>query len=115
VTSGILLLVCSWGFPSSVVRSFGSVPLARSLRWRDLNVLSSCAVFVGVSHFLFALCFCDVFRRLASIATPRILCNYAHRAVPWLRRLAAGFPPRRPGFDPGSVHVGFVVDKVALG
>jgi hypothetical protein len=23
--------------------------------------------------------------------------------------------PRRPGFDPGSVHVGFVVDKVALG
>jgi hypothetical protein len=21
---------------------------------------------------------------------------------------------RRPGFDPGSVHVGFVVDKVAL-
>jgi hypothetical protein len=24
-------------------------------------------------------------------------------------------PPRRPGFDPGSVHVGFLVDKVALG
>ena len=24
-------------------------------------------------------------------------------------------PPRRPGFDPGSVHVGFMVDKVALG
>jgi hypothetical protein len=22
---------------------------------------------------------------------------------------------RRPGFDPGSVHVGFMVDKVALG
>jgi hypothetical protein len=28
-------------------------------------------------------------------------------AVPRLRRLVAGF-------DPGSVHVGFVVDKVAL-
>jgi hypothetical protein len=27
----------------------------------------------------------------------------------------ASLPPRRPGFDPGSVHVGFVVDKVALG
>jgi hypothetical protein len=40
---------------------------------------------------------------------------YIHKAVPWLRRLAAGLPPRRPGFDPGSVHVGFVVDKVALG
>jgi hypothetical protein len=29
--------------------------------------------------------------------------------------LVAGLPPRRSGFDPGSVHVGFVVDKVALG
>jgi hypothetical protein len=28
---------------------------------------------------------------------------------------AVSLPPRRPGFDPGSVHVGFVVDKVALG
>jgi hypothetical protein len=37
------------------------------------------------------------------------------KAVPWLRRLVAGLPPRTPGFDPGSVHVGFVVDKVALG
>jgi hypothetical protein len=36
-------------------------------------------------------------------------------AVPWLRRLAAGLPPRRSMFDPGSVRVGFVVDKVALG
>jgi hypothetical protein len=36
-------------------------------------------------------------------------------AVPWLRRLAAGLPPRRPGFDPGPVRVGFVVDKVVLG
>jgi hypothetical protein len=41
--------------------------------------------------------------------------KYITKAVPWLRRLAAGLPPRRPGFDPGSVHVGFVVDKVALG
>jgi hypothetical protein len=36
-------------------------------------------------------------------------------AVPWLRRLVGGLSPRRPGFDLGSVHVGFVVDKVALG
>jgi hypothetical protein len=35
--------------------------------------------------------------------------------VPWLWRLAAGLPPWRPGFDPGLVHVGFVVDKVSLG
>jgi hypothetical protein len=27
----------------------------------------------------------------------------------------AGFLPRRPGFEPGSSHVGFVVDKEAVG
>jgi hypothetical protein len=27
--------------------------------------------------------------------------KHCPRAVPWLRRLAAGLPPRRPGFDPG--------------
>jgi hypothetical protein len=32
--------------------------------------------------------------------------------VPWLRRLVAVLSPRRPGLD---VHVGFVLDKVALG
>jgi hypothetical protein len=32
-----------------------------------------------------------------------------------LRRLVTGFPPLRPGFDPSSVHVKFVVDKVVLG
>jgi hypothetical protein len=36
------------------------------------------------------------------------------KAVPSLRRLVAGFPPRRPGF-PSEQHVGFVVDKAALG
>jgi hypothetical protein len=37
------------------------------------------------------------------------------RAVPWLRSLVTGLSPRRPRFAPGSIHVGFVVDKVALG
>jgi hypothetical protein len=36
-------------------------------------------------------------------------------AAPQLKRLVAGFPPRRPEFQPGYSHVGFVVDKVALG
>jgi hypothetical protein len=31
------------------------------------------------------------------------------------KRLVTGFPPRRPGFKPGSGHVGFVVDKVTMG
>jgi hypothetical protein len=35
--------------------------------------------------------------------------------VPRLRRLVTGLSPRRLGFYPGSVHVGFLVDKVALG
>jgi hypothetical protein len=42
------------------------------------------------------------------------LCNQS-TAVPWLRSLVAGLSPRRAGFAPGSIHVGFVVDKVALG
>jgi hypothetical protein len=32
-----------------------------------------------------------------------------------LKRLVAGFPPRWPGYKPGSRHVGFVLDKMALG
>jgi hypothetical protein len=47
--------------------------------------------------------------------TKALSVNPLFRAVPWLRRLIAGLPTRKPGFDPGSVHVGFVVDKVALG
>jgi hypothetical protein len=35
-------------------------------------------------------------------------------AASQLRRLVAGFPPWRFGFEPESGHVGFVVDKVAL-
>jgi hypothetical protein len=31
------------------------------------------------------------------------------------KQLIAGLSPRRSGFDSGSVYVGFVVDKVALG
>jgi hypothetical protein len=36
-------------------------------------------------------------------------------AVLWLRRLVTGLSPRRTGFAPGSIHVEFVVKKVALG
>jgi hypothetical protein len=31
------------------------------------------------------------------------------------RRLVTGFPPLRPEYDPTSLHVGFVVDKVDCG
>jgi hypothetical protein len=33
----------------------------------------------------------------------------------WLRHLGADFLSRGPGFEPGSSHLGFVVDKVAMG
>jgi hypothetical protein len=36
-----------------------------------------------------------------------------HKAVP--EQLLADLSRRKPRFAPGSVHVGFVVDKVALG
>jgi hypothetical protein len=36
-------------------------------------------------------------------------------AVLGLRWLVAGLSPRSTGFAAGSIHVGFVVDKVALG
>jgi hypothetical protein len=36
-------------------------------------------------------------------------------SVPLLRRLVAVFPRWRPGLQPRSEHVGFVVDKSALG
>jgi hypothetical protein len=32
-----------------------------------------------------------------------------------LRKVVFNFSPRRPGIEPRSGHVGFVVDKVALG
>jgi hypothetical protein len=35
-------------------------------------------------------------------------------AMPWLRWLPAGLSLGRSRFMPGSDHVGFVVDKVAL-
>jgi hypothetical protein len=37
---------------------------------------------------------------------PKLICK---------KRLVAGIPPRRPGFKAGSSHVGFVMDRVALG
>jgi hypothetical protein len=43
----------------------------------------------------------------------RPICRWGGRAI--AQGLVAGFPPRRSGFEAGSGHVGFVVDKVALG
>jgi hypothetical protein len=50
----------------------------------------------------------------------RVIPNYAskvilHKAVPLLRLLISGLSPRRTRFAPGSVHAGYIMDKVALG
>jgi hypothetical protein len=37
------------------------------------------------------------------------------RTVPWLRRLFAGLSQQSPGFVPGIILVGFVVDRMAVG
>jgi hypothetical protein len=45
----------------------------------------------------------------------KLLKQNNREAMPWLKQFIAGLSPRRPGFTPGSVHVGFVVDKETLG
>jgi hypothetical protein len=62
------------------------------------------------SYFMFWLChwYCTRFISCGVGLTSAL-------AVPWLRSLVAGLSPRRSGFAPGSINVGFVVDKVALG
>jgi hypothetical protein len=42
--------------------------------------------------------------------------GYIHaETMPYLRQFVTGFPPQWPRFDPRSIHVGFVVNEVALG
>jgi hypothetical protein len=52
-------------------------------------------------------------------ANPGLRCkkrasNRLCYAMPWLRQLVAGLLPRKPGFPPVSVRMGFVMDRVAL-
>jgi hypothetical protein len=44
-----------------------------------------------------------------------VVFNSVQRAVPWFRRSVTGLSPRRPGFVHGSVHVRFMLEKVARG
>jgi hypothetical protein len=42
-------------------------------------------------------------------------CLKLPNEMPYLRKLAAGFAPRRPGFETGPSQVELTVDKVAMG
>jgi hypothetical protein len=56
-----------------------------------------------------------VYCEVGSHCFKAIHMNFVFRgSVPWLRRLVAGLSPPRPDFDPGSIHMRFVVDRVAL-
>jgi hypothetical protein len=78
----------------------------------------------GISTF-HILRYSYVFRRYVAVLRQILRCTFFRcihspltgdsQAAPQLKRLVAGFPSRRPGFDPMSSQVGFVVDKVALG
>jgi hypothetical protein len=57
---------------------------------------------------------CHEAARLTSRGEGQNKTNPMQRAVPWLRRSVAGLPPLSLGFVPKSIHVGFVVGKVAL-
>jgi hypothetical protein len=46
-----------------------------------------------------------------TIFAAQFRCNVA---IPWVKWLFAGLSPRRPGFVSRSVHLGFVVDEMAL-
>jgi hypothetical protein len=50
-----------------------------------------------------------------SLPTKFYISLYVSNFHQWLRRLVASLLPRRSGFAPGSVFVGFVAEKVALG
>jgi hypothetical protein len=57
-----------------------------------------------------------VFQHNSRNITSALIANVTYfKAVPYLKRFVVCFPPQRPGFVPRSGHVGFVVDKVALG
>jgi hypothetical protein len=53
--------------------------------------------------------------RLCSMWYVKNTCNISSKAMPWLRQLVSGLSPQRPMFVPRSLHVRFVVDRVALG
>ena len=52
---------------------------------------------------------------LVCITEVSVPWSYNIKAVSWLRRSVAGFSPPTPEFDPRSVRVGSLVDRVAVG
>jgi hypothetical protein len=46
---------------------------------------------------------------------PLLSATVIYQTVPWLRQLFASLSPQSPGFNPKSICVGFLVERVTLG
>ena len=53
--------------------------------------------------------------RMTDHHKPLLSATVIYQTVPWLRQLFASLSPWRPGFNPRSVQVGFLVERVTLG
>jgi hypothetical protein len=71
-------------------------------------------VYIGHDLFISNSFFCQSSNTMYSIISFRMLCQSIRPSTRILNRLVADFPPRRSGFASGQ-HVGFVVDKAAMG
>jgi hypothetical protein len=98
--------VCTmWSSATSIIRSTRQHQRCQFHR-ECSNMQASCRICTLISFT------CE---RRAKTSQPACMLHIQGWAAPYLKRLVAGFPPRRPGFDPGSGQVEFVVDKMALG
>jgi hypothetical protein len=46
---------------------------------------------------------------------PLLSATVIYQAMPLLRQLVTSLSPQGPGFNPRSVHVGFLVERVTMG
>jgi hypothetical protein len=76
----------------------------------SLGLRLYCPGFSALNWLSGLYCGVEVLRRCGN----NCICTLQGKIRPCHRRFVAGLSLRRPWFDPGSVHVGFVVDRVAL-
>jgi hypothetical protein len=94
-----------------VSRDFCAIPLLPCAFWgcrRTLKLLVTAPIYIlSIRSFV-----CMSLTMMLTRTVEKMSLNkLRHKlAVPLLKRLDVGFPPRRPGFASGQ-HVGFVVNK----
>lgn len=105
------IFICGISF--SDLRNFsGTRPCEHGSRECPMEFISG----LSKAIFSFHIYICHFLLLLSLLITPKnenII--YVLIAIPWLRELVAAFSPRRHGLCPGSAHVSFVLNKMALG